>query len=58
MSFSARYAGRCGNCDNRIEPGDEVRYDDDELVHDQCPGESGPGDVCIYCWCIHRGECA
>lgn len=59
MSFQSRYPGRCGSCDNRINVGDEVCYEEDELVHDTCPDESGPiGEVCPECWCIHRGECA
>lgn len=60
MSFEARFRGRCGNCDGRIEVGDEVRYEypDDELVHDRCPAESGPTEVCPDCWTIHAGECA
>ncbi|MEU9806243.1 hypothetical protein [Mycobacterium sp. NPDC050853] len=59
MSFEAKYPGRCGSCDNKIHPGDDVHYEDDELVHDDCPGEvGGPIEVCPDCWCIHRGECA
>lgn len=31
--FEARYYGRCGcGCGDRIQPGDEVCYEDDELV--------------------------
>lgn len=54
MSFQAMYPGRCGGCDNRIHRGDDVHYEDDELVHDDCPGEvGGPIEVCPDCWCIH-----
>lgn len=45
--FTARYYGRCLVCDERIEPGDDVAYDDDDLVHEAChtdPGELSYGD--------------
>ena len=35
-AFEARYPGRCADCDNRIEPGDQATYLDDELVHLAC----------------------
>lgn len=64
MSFSAKYPGRCGHCDNRIEPGQQVRYEDDELVHDDCvptPDLDAPRRnerACMECWTTHAGECA
>lgn len=37
MSFTARYHGRCGGCDEQIVPGEEVAFDDDgEVVHESC----------------------
>jgi hypothetical protein len=62
MSFQAKYPGRCGSCDERIDVGDEVRYDDDELVHDRCKALAADeqGDltkVCPDCWLLHSGEC-
>jgi hypothetical protein len=37
MTFTARYRGRCAaSCGSAIEPGDEVVYVDDELVHAGC----------------------
>lgn len=42
MSFEARYWGTCGSCGDEIEPGDEVTYDDGELVHDQCSAARTP----------------
>ena len=33
MSFEARYPARCPLCEDRIGPGDQVTYADDELVH-------------------------
>lgn len=35
-AFEARYFGTCAWCQERIEPGDMVRYYDDELVHADC----------------------
>lgn len=36
MTFEARFYGRCADCGDDIEPGDDVRYEDDELIHDDC----------------------
>lgn len=41
-TFEARYGGRCGVCDGRIEEGDTVAYEDDELVHADCVEEPPP----------------
>lgn len=38
-TFRARREGRCGICDEPIAEGDEVRYEDDELVHADCLDE-------------------
>ena len=35
-TFTARYRGRCNDCEASILPGDTVRYDGDDLVHDDC----------------------
>ncbi|HTF53659.1 MAG TPA: hypothetical protein VK735_39955 [Pseudonocardia sp.] len=35
-TFRASYFGRCLACDDTIEPGDEVGYADDELIHADC----------------------
>lgn len=36
-TFEAKYRGRCGDdCGEDIEPGDEVVYIDDVLVHAEC----------------------
>lgn len=44
MTFAARYDGTCAaECENRIHPGDHVRYVDDQLVHVGCfPKEPEP----------------
>ena len=34
--FEAKYPGRCGLCDDDIDPGDEVCYADDEVCHLDC----------------------
>jgi hypothetical protein len=63
MSFGAKYAGRCAACDERISVGDLIRYEDDEVVHTDCPE---PQDIdaprrnerqCPDCFTIHAGEC-
>lgn len=35
-TFTAKYEGHCYNCGDPIEPGDDVTYDDDEIVHAEC----------------------
>lgn len=53
LSFEARYHGTCGSCDGPIKPGQQVRYDDNVLVHDNCTdAESNerPVVVCGQCW--------
>ena len=59
MSFTAKYKGTCANCDEAIEPGQEVDYDDDDaLVHVKCPTTVTPlGSVCPRCFCYHNGDC-
>lgn len=41
--FTAHYDGLCGECGDEIEPGDEVQYVDDELVHADCSTEISGG---------------
>jgi hypothetical protein len=59
-TFEARYAGRCAAGDP-IEPGDEVAYVDEQLVHADCadsPASPTAAEaVCPSCWTVHRGEC-
>lgn len=63
MSFEAKYHGRCSGCDERIEPGDQVEYDDEQLVHTQCDTQANPDAPqrnerrCPDCWTWHAGEC-
>lgn len=66
MSFTAQYHGTCTSCDGRIKPGQECRYDDDEIEHVKCPEEEDPilNDTparnerrCGDCFTIHAGPC-
>jgi hypothetical protein len=70
-TFSARFAGPCAaDCDERIQPGDDVAFIGTDLVHAVCAPESiavldrldrpgrrtGPGP-CGACNLVHAGEC-
>lgn len=63
MSFQARYPGRCVSCDGRIHEGQHVRYEDDFLVHADCPEPEDYGaparheQRCPTCFLTHAGEC-
>ena len=37
--FTATFPGRCSECGEQIEVGDDVQYVDDELVHEDCNPE-------------------
>lgn len=55
MSFEAKCGGRCAaECGTRIDPGDQVEYVDDELVHVGCvpepESEPKPRPVCPNCF--------
>ena len=61
-AFPAKYGGRCAHCPNRIIPGDEVVYVDDELGHLECednpPPTRRPAEVCPDHWLEQPcGEC-
>lgn len=61
--FRAMFDGVCAaGCDMRIHPGDMVRYDGDDLVHDECvprdPFELRPNEVvCGVCWLVKPCKC-
>lgn len=62
MSFAARYDGRCVSCLERIYVGDQVAYDDDNLVHADCeasaPREASTPESCRRCFLVHPpGAC-
>lgn len=38
-TFLAAYDGECGRCGGEISEGDEVCYQDDVLIHDECRDE-------------------
>lgn len=35
-TFTASFPGRCASCNDRIEPGDEIGYVDDEVCCETC----------------------
>lgn len=35
-TFEAAYPGECGNCGGDFDEGDEVCYEDDVIIHDEC----------------------
>lgn len=63
MSFQAKYPGSCTACGERIHEGDHVRYEDEFLVHDDCPEPTDADEPrrterkCPDCFTIHAGEC-
>lgn len=69
MSFLARFAGHCGNCDGPIRPGDVIRTVDLSpaagFEHVLCPDPDPvasidllPGEKpCGSCHLVHKGEC-
>lgn len=62
-AFEAQYHGRCAaECGSAIEPGDEVVYVNDELVHVECEGAElrrvvKEEKTCTVCWLIMPGSC-
>lgn len=68
-TFTARYPGRCGDCGERIEPGQRVVYTatyrgDDQVVHADCDdGGLGPMPeprtvtVCKLCNLVQPCDC-
>jgi hypothetical protein len=62
--FRALYDGVCAaGCDSRIHPGDLIRYEGDELVHNECaPAHDrftiGPDEViCPDCFLVRPCKC-
>ncbi|MEQ6899253.1 hypothetical protein [Microbacterium sp. KR10-403] len=62
-TFPAQYDGVCAaECGSRIHPGDIVRYEDGQLVHDECAPQPDQLEVqpyettCPDCWMIYRTE--
>jgi len=58
--FEARFQGACPACYERIKVGQQVRYDHDDLIHDDCtevaPVER-PVVVCDRCWLVKPCGC-
>ena len=63
VTFTARYSSQCPACGERIHEGQQVRYEDDFVVHDDCPDlidADAPRRTerkCPDCFTIHAGEC-
>lgn len=63
--FAARFHGRCADCEEPIEPGDRVAFDEDnELICAGCvwgeprrPARARPEKVCPGCHLVHAGSC-
>jgi len=60
-TFEAKYHGRCAACEERIIPGEHVRYsEDDEIVHNRCEevtDSERPVTVCSSCWLTQPCDC-
>ncbi|MCU1441105.1 MAG: 66, gp66 [Rhodoglobus sp.] len=64
MTFLAKYRGACVDCDDGVNPGEEVQYrgegDDRVLAHVTCPEARVETVVpaCPKCWLMHPdGAC-
>lgn len=62
MTFTAKYPGRCGVCDERIRPGDLCAYAEDVVVHADCPEPEATRTARPVCGRCHmetaaNGEC-
>lgn len=65
LTFDAKYAGVCSNCEDRFSEGDPIGYDaDDEIRCKPClTGVSPvytakrPTPRCTECNLVHAGEC-
>lgn len=61
-TFTANFPGECWQCEERIERGDQVRYQDDDVVHADCYADQEsvprqPVTPCSKCFLVHAGEC-
>ena len=50
--FEARYPGRCGVCDERINPGDMATFVEDEIAHARCPQPAALAEPCGRCFMV------
>lgn len=60
MSFEARYWSECHACGERIVPGQDVTYtQDNELIHAVCTDDDEPqrNERRCHCNLVHAGEC-
>jgi hypothetical protein len=51
-TFEARYPGRCGVCDERIRPGAQATFVEDEIAHAACPTPTVLADPCPRCYTV------
>lgn len=51
-TFEAKYPGRCGVCDERINPGDQATFVEDEIAHAACPTPVALADPCARCFMV------
>ncbi len=42
MSFPARWPGTCTSCGDRFDEGDEIAYEDGEIVCERCADRPAP----------------
>jgi hypothetical protein len=59
-TFTAKYVGTCATCSDGFDVGDEVVFDDDELIHVECievPTGQTSMKVCQKCFLAHAGDC-
>lgn len=57
--FEARYPGRCGVCDERINVDDLATFVEDEIAHATCPTPVALADPCSRCFMVPatNGQC-
>lgn len=51
-TFEARFAGRCGVCDEAIRTGDLIGYVEDETAHARCPQPTALTVACNGCFMV------
>ena len=56
-AFEAQYSDTCARCRRGIEPGELVRYVDDDLVHLRHPITERVDVICLRCWLAKPCEC-
>ena len=61
MAFPARYPGHCTRCDERINIGEPITYDEDDVVHADCDAHYEaavrPVAICPTCHLTKPCDC-